>query len=138
MLRISDLLRQGPTFSFEFFPPKTNEERLRLEATIRDLQPLDPSYVSVTYRGGASSRQLTTQVVLDLLHTTTVLPMPHLTCVAHPRAELAEIVTGFLEAGLGNLLALGGDPVASPSVKELEHAVELVGLARSVGVPSIG
>jgi methylenetetrahydrofolate reductase (NADPH) len=139
MARIVDLLARGLTFSFEFFPPKTEEERLRLEATVRELEPLAPSFVSVTYRGGASSRQRTTSVVLNLLRTTTITPMPHLTCVAHPRAELAEIMSGFVEAGLGNLLALGGDvlPDGEGSL-EVRHAIELVEMARSVGITSIG
>src|SRR5204863_7396541 len=112
MARIADLLPRGRTLSFEFFPPRNEEERLRLEATVRDLQPLAPSFVSVTYRGGASSRQHTTSVVRSLLRTTTITPMPYLTCVAHPRAELAEIMTDFQEAGLEYLLALGGEALA--------------------------
>ncbi len=139
MARISELIRAGRTYSFEFFPPRNDEEQAILERTIRDLEPLRPAYVSVTYRGGASSRHRTTAVVFDILRTTGITPMPHLTCVAHPRAELIEIVSNFHDAGLENLLALGGDPLPeATSHRELTYAIELVELAREVGVASIG
>ena len=139
MARITDLLAAGRTFSFEFFPPKDAEEQQLLTRTIADLQPLKPSYVSVTYRGGRVSRERTTRVVIDLLRTTDLTPMPHLTCVAHPRFELGEIIGGFRAAGLENLLALGGDPLpAEESYKELEYASQLVELGRWLGFQSIG
>ncbi len=139
MARISELLAAGRTVSFEFFPPKDNEEQALLTRTIADLQPLKPSFVSVTYRGGRISRERTTRVVIDLLRTTDLTPMPHLTCVAHPRFELGEIIGGFRAAGLENLLALGGDPLpAEESYKELEYAWELVELGRRLGFESIG
>lgn len=139
MARITDLLAAGQTFSFEFFPPKDDDEQRVLTRTISDLQPLRPSYVSVTYRGGRISRERTTRVVVDLLRTTDLTPMPHLTCVAHPRFELGEIIGGFRAAGLENLLALGGDPLpAEESYKELEYASQLVELGRRLGFESIG
>lgn len=139
MARITDLLAAGQTFSFEFFPPKDDDERRLLTRTIADLQPLRPSFVSVTYRGGRVSRERTTRVVIDLLRTTDLTPMPHLTCVAHPRFELGEIIGGFRAAGLENLLALGGDPLpAEESYKELEYASQLVELGRRLGFESIG
>jgi len=139
MARITDLLAAGRTFSFEFFPPKDDDERRLLTRTISDLQPLRPSFVSVTYRGGRISRERTTRVVIDLLRTTDLTPMPHLTCVAHPRFELGEIIGGFRAAGLENLLALGGDPLpAEESYKELEYASQLVELGRRLGFESIG
>jgi len=139
MARIIDLLAAGQTFSFEFFPPKDDDERRLLTRTIADLQPLRPSFVSVTYRGGRISRERTTRVVIDLLRTTDLTPMPHLTCVAHPRFELGEIIGGFRAAGLENLLALGGDPLpAEESYKELEYASQLVELGRRLGFESIG
>jgi methylenetetrahydrofolate reductase (NADPH) len=139
MARITDLLAAGRTFSFEFFPPKDEVEQRLLTRTIADLQPLRPSYVSVTYRGGRISRERTTRVVIDLLRTTDLTPMPHLTCVAHPRFELGEIIGGFRAAGLENLLALGGDPLpAEESYKELAYASELVELGRRLGFESIG
>jgi methylenetetrahydrofolate reductase (NADPH) len=136
--RIADLLGRGPTFSFEFFPPKTDEEQARLEATIKELEPLRPSFVSVTYRGGRSSRERTTAVVIDILTTTSITAMPHLVCVAHSRRELTEIVDYFNQAGVENLLALGGDPVEDEPAGELRHAIELVELARARGGASIG
>ena len=139
MARITDLLRAGRTFSFEFFPPRTDEEQAQLTRTIANLQPLEPAFVSVTYRGGRASRERTTRVVIDILNTTQITPMPHLTCVAHPRFELGEIVGGFRAAGLENLLALGGDPLPEEeSSKELAYAVELVDLGRLLGFESIG
>ena len=138
MARIADLLGSGPTFSFEFFPPKTDEEQARLETTIKDLEPLHPSFVSVTYRGGRSSRERTTAVVLDILRTTAITAMPHLVCVAHSREELTEIVDNFNGESVENLLALGGDPVADEPPGELRHALELVELARARGSACIG
>ena len=139
MARIVDLIAAGQTFSFEFFPPKDEDEQRLLTRTISDLQPLRPSFVSVTYRGGRISRERTTRVVIDLLRTTDLTPMPHLTCVAHPRFELGEIIGGFRAAGLENLLALGGDPLpAEESYKELEYASQLVELGRRLGFDSIG
>jgi len=139
MARITDLLAAGQTFSFEFFPPKDEDEQRLLTRTISDLQPLRPSFVSVTYRGGRISRERTTRVVIDLLNTTDLTPMPHLTCVAHPRFELGEIIGGFRAAGLDNLLALGGDPLPKEeSYKELEYASQLVELGRRLGFQSIG
>src|SRR5256884_4787512 len=139
MARITDLLAAGRTISFEFFPPKDNEEQRLLTRTISELQPLKPSFVSVTYRGGRVSRERTTRVVIDLLRTTELTPMPHLTCVAHPRFELGEIIGGFRAAGLEDLLALRGDPLpAQESYKELEYASQLVELGRWLGFESIG
>ncbi|HLX87306.1 MAG TPA: methylenetetrahydrofolate reductase [Acidimicrobiales bacterium] len=140
MARISDLLAGGRTYSFEFFPPKTDAEQARLVRTLRDLEPLSPSFVSVTYRGGRESRQRTYDLVAGILRTTTVTPMAHLICVAHTRLELAEILVSYRQAGIENLMALGGDPPTDPSAGpgELLHALELVELARAIGGFSIG
>lgn len=140
MTRIADLLAKGPTYSFEFFPPKTDVEQATLVATLRDLEPLSPSFVSVTYRGGAASRQRTYDLVTGMLRTTALVPMAHLICVAHTRLELADILVAYRKAGVENLMALGGDPPTDPSAGpgELTHASELVELARAVGGFSIG
>jgi methylenetetrahydrofolate reductase (NADPH) len=138
--KIADLLAQGPTYSFEFFPPKSDEELRTLARTLAELQPLAPSFVSVTYRGGAESRQRTHDLVSGMLHTTSLTPMAHLVCVAHTRLELAEILVSFRRSGVENVLALGGDP-APPGVgtpRELGYAIELVRLARAIGGFSIG
>jgi methylenetetrahydrofolate reductase (NADPH) len=138
--RIADLLAAGPTYSFEFFPPKSDRELMVLSRTLLELQPLRPSFVSVTYRGGAASRQRTQDLVVGMLHTSTLVPMAHLVCVAHTRLELAEILVSLRKAGVENVLALGGDPTADDdgSPRELAYAVELVQLARAIGGFSIG
>jgi methylenetetrahydrofolate reductase (NADPH) len=139
MARITEMLAKSRTFSFEFFPPKDEREQRSLTATIRDLEPLKPSFVSVTYRGGAASRARTTAVVGDLRRTTSLTPMAHLTCVAHPRAELVEVIRGFRDVGVENLLALGGDPLPEHEEHhELRYASELVALGREQGFTSIG
>jgi methylenetetrahydrofolate reductase (NADPH) len=139
MTRISDLLAKGRTYSFEFFPPKTDAEQATLVKTLRDLEPLDPSFVSVTYRGGAESRQRTFDLVTGMLRTTTLVPMAHLICVAHTRLELAEILVAYRTAGVENLMALGGDPPTDgEGPGELTHAAELVELASAIGGFSIG
>ena len=140
MARIADLLAAGRTYSFEFFPPKNDAEHARLVQTLADLQPLHPSFVSVTYRGGRSSRQRTHDLVVGMLRTTSLTPMAHLICVAHTRLELAEILVELRKAGVENLMALGGDPPTDPDAAEgeLEHAIELVELARAIGGFSIG
>jgi methylenetetrahydrofolate reductase (NADPH) len=140
MPKITDLLAEGRTFSFEFFPPKNDEEQARLVRTLRELEPLEPSFVSVTYRGGRSSRERTTQLVTGMLRTTALTPMAHLICVAHSRLELAEILVDLRRGGVENLMALGGDPPtdADAGPGELQHAIELVELARAIGGFAIG
>ena len=141
MTRIAELLAAGPTYSFEFFPPEERQgARPRSPAPSRELQPLEPSFVSVTYRGGAESRQRTFDLVSGMLHTTKLNPMAHLICVAHTRLELADILVSLRKAGVENLMALGGDPPEDPAggPGELAYAAELVQLARAIGGFSIG
>jgi methylenetetrahydrofolate reductase (NADPH) len=140
MTRIADLLAKGPTYSFEFFPPKNDAEQATLVRTLRDLEPLGPSFVSVTYRGGAESRKRTYDLVTGMLRTTALVPMAHLICVAHSRLELAEILVAYRKAGVENLMALGGDPPTDPTdgPGELLHASELAELARAIGGFSVG
>ncbi len=140
MTRIADLLAKGQTFSFEFFPPKNDAEQATLVTTLRELEPLHPSFVSVTYRGGAESRKRTVDLVTGMLRTTDLVPMAHLICVAHTRLELADILVDLRKAGIENLMALGGDPPTEPGagVGELAHASDLVELARAIGGFSIG
>jgi methylenetetrahydrofolate reductase (NADPH) len=140
MTLISDLLSKGPTFSFEFFPPKNDAEQATLVRTLRDLEPLGPSFVSVTYRGGRESRQRTFDLVTGMLRTTALTPMAHLICVAHSRLELAEILVAYRKAGVQNLMALGGDPPETPEdgPGELAYAQELVELAHAIGGWSVG
>ena len=138
---ISDLLARGQTFSFEFFPPKSDEAHAQLVRTLRELQPLDPSFVSVTYGAGGSTRERTHDLVVGLHRTTAMNPMAHLTCVGHTRLELADILVRYGKAGIVNLMALGGDPprdANGPLPSELTNALELVELARAIGGFSVG
>lgn len=136
MAKIGDLLAYGRTYSFEFFPPKTDKGEQRLRRTLRELEPLKPSFVSVTYGAGGSTRDRTHAIVVDLLRDSPMTPMAHLTAYAHTREELRTILQRYREAGVENILALRGDPPrddpdAPPG--DLEHAVDLVRLAREVG-----
>jgi methylenetetrahydrofolate reductase (NADPH) len=140
MAKIADLLAAGRTFSFEFFPPKSDAEQATLVKALYELQPLNPAFVSVTYRGGRSSRERTHDLVAGMLKTTSLNPMAHLICVAHTRLELAEIMVNFRKAGVQNLMALGGDPPTDADAieGELLHAIELVELAQAIGGFSVG
>src|SRR5580700_1965560 len=140
MAWISDMLARGPTYSFEFFPPKNDTEQATLVRTLRELEPLAPSFVSVTYRGGRTSRQRTHDLVAGMLRTTSLTPMAHLVCVEHSRLELAEVLVAFRRAGVENLLALGGDPPVDLDAVggELKYAIELVELAHAIGGFSVG
>jgi methylenetetrahydrofolate reductase (NADPH) len=113
--RIDELLGRGlPTISFEFFPPKTEAGFASLFTAIKDLHPLKPTYVSVTYGAGGSTRQKTVQLVERIQHESGILAMAHLTCVGHTAAELGEILDELWKAGVRNVLALRGDPPAGP------------------------
>lgn len=141
MTKIRDLLAAGPTYSFEFFPPKTDEGQRLLEKAIHELEPLAPSFVSVTYGAGGSTRERTHEIVVHIDDDTSLTAMAHLTCACHRRAELTEIVTRYRDSGIENILALGGDPPADmddPPPSELDYAVELVELVRAVDDFSIG
>jgi methylenetetrahydrofolate reductase (NADPH) len=140
MTKIADLLAAGTTWSFEFGPPRDEEGERRLEKTLHELQPLAPSFVSVTYGAGGSTRDKTREIVEHIHTDTSMTPMPHLTCVGHTKQQVTEIVTGYRDAGLRNLLALAGDPPADGSGVEgdFRYAVELIELAREVGDFSVG
>ncbi len=110
-MHISDILRQGrPTVSFEFFPPKTAAAQEQLFETIRQLETLHPDFVSVTYGAGGSTRELTHELVVRIKSTTSLVPIPHLTCVGHSREEIASILSRYAAVGVGSILALRGDP----------------------------
>ncbi len=95
--------------SFEFFPPKTEEAEQQLWSSIRRLEPLNPSFVSVTYGAGGSTRERTHATVKRIVEETRLKPAAHLTCVAHPRHEIGEIVAGYWNAGVRHIVALRGD-----------------------------
>lgn len=110
-MHISDIFaRQGTTFSFEFFPPKSADASEKLFKNIKALESCRPSFVSVTYGAGGSTRQLTHDLVVRIKKTTSLTPIPHLTCVCHSRDEISEILTRYTDAGVENILALRGDP----------------------------
>ena len=110
-MHIRDILQPGkPTVSFEFFPPKTTESQEQLYTTIRDLEKIHPNFVSVTYGAGGSTRELTHELVLRLKNSSTLDPIPHLTCVGHTESEIAAILERYAAAGVSNILALRGDP----------------------------
>ena len=141
MARIADLLADGRTFSFEFFPPKTDAAQLTLGRTIAELEPLGPSFVSVTYGAGGSTRQRTHEVVAWVRRETAITPMAHLTCAGHRRVEIAEILASYQAAGIENILALGGDqPLDQAEVQPSDYgyAAELVEDVRRGGPFSIG
>jgi methylenetetrahydrofolate reductase (NADPH) len=115
MARVSDLLATGRTYSFEFFPPKSDGAQLSLGHTIAELEPLAPSFVSVTYGAGGSTRARTHEIVTWVRRETSITPMAHLTCQGHTRAEIAEILAGYRADGIENILALGGDAPGDPS-----------------------
>ena len=133
-----------PTLSFEFFPPKDDHGESQLWQTVRELEQLRPTYVSVTYGAGGSTRDRTVRVTERMATETTLTPVAHLTCVGHTGGELRQIIGRYADAGVRNVLALRGDPeggVGGPWVPRpggLDHAVELVRLIRSLGNFSVG
>ena len=141
MARIADLLAQGRTFSFEFFPPKTDDARFTLGKTIAELEPLKPAFVSVTYGAGGSTRVRTREVVTWVRRETAITPMAHLTCQGHTREEITEILDLYVEAGIENIMALGGDvpaDAADVTPSDYMYALELVADVRETDSFSIG
>jgi methylenetetrahydrofolate reductase (NADH) len=140
MSKIVDILASGPSHSFEFFPPKTPAAERQLEETIRELEPLHPTFVSVTYGAGGSTREMTHDIVTRINRDTSLTAMAHLTCAAHTRGELHEIVTRYHEAGIANILALRGDPPKDLNLPpgDLAHATDLIDLVRDIGDFSVG
>ena len=140
MTRIADLLGAGRCFSFEFFPPKTEEAEAQLQQTLLDLAPLRPSFVSITYGAGGTTRERTHDLVLGILQSTAMTPMAHLCCAGHLDDELRGILARYRDEGVENILALRGDPPAELNLPpgDLAHAIELVAMAREIGSFSIG
>lgn len=143
MAKIHELLAARRCISFEFFPPKTDEAERALEKALVELEPLHPAFVSVTYGAGGSTRERTRDIVVRILRETSMTPMAHLTCVGHRREELIDIIDGYREAGVENILALAGDPLVDGAGHEAagdsyHFAHELVELIRERGTFSIG
>lgn len=133
MTRIADLLAAGRTLSFELFPPKTDEAERQLEKCVVELAELEPSFVSVTYGALGSTRERTRDVVTRIEAEQPFPAMPHLTCVGHTRADIAELIDHYAANGIENILALGGDPPAdgSPVTGDYEYACQLVEQVRA-------
>ena len=141
MARIADLLAAGRTFSFEFSPPKSATASMSLGRTIAELEPLGPSFVSVTYGAGGSTREHTRDTVLWVQRETNVPPMAHLTCVGHTRAEIEDIIATYVEAGIVNVLALAGDAPKDPAdarPSDYTYATDLIEHLREISDLSIG
>jgi methylenetetrahydrofolate reductase (NADPH) len=136
-MHIQDIFRRHPTtISFEFFPPKTDEASAELFQNIASLQALRPAFVSVTYGAGGSDRQRTHDLVVRIIRETDLTAVSHLTSVCHTREELADILDRYAEAGVHNILALGGDPPKNRpdhdrSTDAFRYACDLVAFIRS-------
>ena len=110
-MHIQDVFANNQTtFSFEFFPPKSEAAAEALYATIAELKQLKPSFVSVTYGAGGSTRQRTHDLVIRVRRDLGVTTVPHLTCVCHSEQDIADILKRYADEGVKNILALGGDP----------------------------
>jgi methylenetetrahydrofolate reductase (NADH) len=137
-MRIDQILAAGatPVFSFEFFPPKTERGEENLYAALAELRELEPSFVSVTYGAGGSTREQTIEIVKRIREGYGLEAMAHFTCVGATEAQLRETLDEMLAAGIDNVLALRGDPPAGEegwvkTVGGLEYSRELVRLIRS-------
>ncbi len=140
MTRIDDLLAAGTTWSFEFFPPKTEAGQAHFTAAVDELSRLEPSYVSVTYGALGGVRHLTRDLVLQVNRERDYPAMPHLTCMGHTRAEIVDLLETYRAGGVENILALAGDPPADGSdpTGDFRYATELVELIRETGDFAVG
>jgi methylenetetrahydrofolate reductase (NADPH) len=145
-MRIDEILRARdgePVFSFEFFPPKTPEGERNLAAALEDLSQLEPSFTSVTYGAGGSTRDRTVEIVKSIKGRYGIEAMAHLSCVGTTREELSEILDGIHTAGIENVLALRGDPPQGesdwkPHPSGLRYSTELAALIAERHDMSIG
>ena len=134
-MHIADIFQANKTtYSFELFPPKTENAATQLFRTIGDLSPLELDYVSVTYGAGGSTRELTHELVLRIQKETELTVVTHLTCVGSTRDEIAELLDTYAASGIENILALRGDPPTGerfvPQPDGFEYAAQLVEFIR--------
>ena len=133
-MHMADILaRDACTASFEFFPPQKDAGWDPLFASIAALERLAPSFVSVTYGAGGSTRERTRELVLRLRRETSLDPVPHLTCVGHTRAEMQAILESYAAEGVSNILALRGDAPRGSATQtgDFPHAADLVRFIRA-------
>jgi len=133
---------EKPVFSFEFFPPKKDEEWEKLFETIAALSPLNPTYVSVTYGAGGSTRSRTHNLVTRIQNETGLTVVSHLTCICSDRDETGTILENYQNNGINNVLALRGDKPAGvatidDTIKDFPHAIDLVRFIKT-NYPAIG
>jgi methylenetetrahydrofolate reductase (NADPH) len=142
---VRELLASGErSFSFEFFPPKDEDGERQLWKARRELEVLRPTFVSVTYGAGGSTRDRTLRVTEQIARDTSMTPLGHLTCVGQSRETVRSVIGAYADAGVRNVLALRGDPPEGPAARYVPHpeglryAVELVELLRSLGDFCVG
>lgn len=142
-MHISQVLKENhPSVSFEFFPPKNEEASANLFSSIKDLTPLKPSFVSVTYGAGGSTRSLTHDLVVKLQKETNLTIVSHLTCIGSTKAEIEEILTKYRASGIENVMVLRGDPTRgtetlAPVNDGFSHASDLVAFIKK-HFPTLG
>lgn len=144
-LSMRELLERGErSFSFEFFPPKDQAGEEQLWQAITELEPYGPTFVSVTYGAGGTTRDRTVAITERIARETSLLPVAHLTCVGHTTDEIAAILDELHEAGVTHVMALRGDPPTGPGTPwtptdgGLTYASELVALIRERADMRIG
>ena len=140
-MTVAGRIARGRFVSFELWPPRSPESAAALEQALESLSALRPAFVAITYGAGGSTRERTHSLVSRLAGSE-LLPLAHLTCAAHGRAELVSLLERYLAAGVRDLLALHGDPPLASDRPlpqgDLRYAIELVALAREAGFPSVG